>query len=379
MSRPRVLVLRGHQANRMELRAWEHMRDEFDVTVVTTKRGVNEIQGLNVATQTVSTRRDLLPRGRAGDLAVHLPGDGYRGLEAALENADIVHSAEIGPWLSAQPARHKATFGYRLVLTMWETIPFHHAFRTRRAGVNRDVTIPATDLFLPTTERAANCLRLEGVNEERIEVCFPGIDTTRFQIPRNVDEAADPIVLSPGRLVWEKGHQDTMRAIAALCRGIVRRTDGSTTRPRLAIVGGGPDEKRLRQYAADLGITDRVTFHQHVPYDQMPNLFAAAHCMVLASLPLWHWEEQFGLVLAEAMAGGTPIVAARSGAIPEVIDAAGLLFEPGDWMDLARLLANGPLGNPPSNPPTRPDLVELYSSEAYASRIAAAYRRVLAS
>ena len=84
-------------------------------------------------------------------------------------------------------------------------------------------------------------------------------------------------------------------------------------------------------------------------------------------------------MLAEAMAGETPIVAARSGAVPEVIDSAGLLFEPGDWMGLARLLDNGPLGKPPSNPPTRPDLVELYSSEAYASRIAAAYRRVLAS
>jgi glycosyltransferase involved in cell wall biosynthesis len=101
--------------------------------------------------------------------------------------------------------------------------------------------------------------------------------------------------------------------------------------------------------------------------------------MVLASLPLWHWEEQFGLVLAEAMAGGTPIVAARSGAIPDVVGEAGRYFDPGDWMGLARTLAAGPLADPADNPAPRPDLVELYSSEAYAERLAAAYRAVLSA
>jgi glycosyltransferase involved in cell wall biosynthesis len=100
--------------------------------------------------------------------------------------------------------------------------------------------------------------------------------------------------------------------------------------------------------------------------------------MVLGSLPLWHWEEQFGLVLAEAMAGQTPIVAARSGAIPEVVQDAGVFFDPGDWMQLARALAAGPLAHPPLNPAPRPDLVEAYSSEQYAQRIGEAYRRVLA-
>lgn len=375
MSRPRVVVIRGHQANLMELRAWEHLREDFDVTVLVTKRGLDGLQDLDLPKRVVPTRRDLLPRGRVADMAVHVPGDGYRDLAPALAGADIVHSAELGPWLSAQPARLKPQLGYRLVLTYWETIPFHHAYRTRRAGANRDLTLPVTDLFLPTTERAAECLRLEGVDEARIRVCLPGIDTSRFRIPRAPADDR-PTVLSPGRLVWEKGHQDAIRAIAALHRGLVPLAP-SATAPRLVIVGGGPDGDRLRRYAADLGVDHIVEFRDHVPYADMPAMFASAACMVLASLPLWHWEEQFGLVLAEAMAGGTPIVASRSGAIPEVVGDAGRLFEPGDWMGLARTLADGPLAVPPVNLPARPDLVDRYSSEAYASRIADAYRHVL--
>lgn len=379
MSKPKVVVVRGHQANLMELRAWEHLRDEFDITVLATKRGEGDIADLDVPKRIVATRRDLLPTGGIGDMAVHLPGDGYRHLEAALDGADIVHSAELGPWLSAQPAKLKARFDYRLVLTYWETIPFHHAYRTKRAGVNRDLTMAAADLFLPTTERSANCLRLEGVEDARIQVCPPGIDTTRFQIPRLPVDPAAPVILSPGRLVWEKGHQDVIRAAAALTRGLVTRPDGSRVAPKLVIVGGGSDEKRLRYYVTDLGLQHVVEFRNHVPYSEMPGLFAGAACMVLGSLPLWHWEEQFGLVLAEAMAGQTPIVAARSGAIPEVVQDAGVFFDPGDWMQLAKTLAAGPLASPPHNPTPRPDLVELYSSEQYAQRIGEAYRRVLAN
>lgn len=374
MTKPKVVVVRGHQANLMELRAWEHLRDAFDVTVLVTKHALPGLADLDLPKRVVATRRDLMPRGRVADMAIHLPGDGYRDLEAALEGADIVHSAELGPWLSAQPAQLKRKLGFRLVLTYWETIPFHHAYRTRRAGANRDLTLPAADLFLPTTERAAECLRLEGVDEARIRVCLPGIDTTRFRIPRQPADGT-PIVLSPGRLVWEKGHQDVIRAIAAIERGLV---PASGPAPRLVVVGGGPDRGRLERYTADLGVDRLVEFRDHVPYQEMPALFASAACMVLASLPLWHWEEQFGLVLAEAMAGETPIVASRSGAIPEVVGDAGRLFEPGDWMGLARTLVDGPLASPPVNPASRPDLVDLYSSRAYAERIGDAYRSVLA-
>jgi len=89
---------------------------------------------------------------------------------------------------------------------------------------------------------------------------------------------------------------------------------------------------------------------------------------------MW-WEEQFGMVLAEAAAAGLPIVAAASGAIPEVLRGAGTLFRPGDWIGLADELE--PLLAQPPRRVTAPELVAAYSVEQAAARYAAAYERVL--
>jgi glycosyltransferase involved in cell wall biosynthesis len=155
------------------------------------------------------------------------------------------------------------------------------------------------------------------------------------------------------------------------------------------IVGRGPEEGRLRAYADELGLGDRVTIGP-VGYDEMPGVFASASCVVLASLPSAtaqlhlfdvpraFWEEQFGMVLAEAMAAGLDVLAAESGAIPEVLEGQGTLFAPGDWPGLARRLADGPLRRPPGERVGYPaELVRRYSTTAMAGRLAGAYDRVL--
>ena len=367
--RPRVVVLRGHHANVGELRSWELLRDRFDVQVVTTSRADQEIEGLRVPWTTARTRRAWLPRGRAGTLATHLIGDSYLELDSLLRGAAIVHTAELGPWFAAQPARLRRRHGFRLVTTVWETIPFRSTFRTARAAANRRVVLAEADLFLPTTERAGRCLQLEGAAPDRIQVVEPGIDVDRFAAGEPLQPPHEHVIVSPGRLVWEKGHYDMIRALALL-RGDVR----------LLIVGAGPEHGRLLRYAADLGLAERVEIRR-VAYDEMPAVFAAASCVVLASLPIPTWEEQFGLVLPEALAAGVPVVASASGAIPGVLRGSGApLFTPGDWLELARLLDVGPLAQPPGARAAYPDeVVQRYSTRAAAERLAAAYERVLRS
>ena len=366
MNHLRVLLLRGHNANPWELRPWERLPDEFDVEVVVTGSNRYALEDLGLPVVHGRARRDRLPAGRVGDLVSQVPGDRYRDLEQVLAGADIVHSAELGVWFSGQPAQLKRRLGFKLVLTVWETIPFLDTFRAFRGRAYRRAALEHTDLFLAATERARRCLVVEGADPNRIEVSYPGVDVERFRSATEPPAAAH-LVVSPGRLVWEKGHYDVLRAAATLPEP-----------PRVLLVGAGPERARLLRYADDLGLGGLVEIRS-VPYAEMPSVFAAASCVVLGSLSIPLWEEQFGMVLAEAMAAGAPVLASRSGAIPEVLGPKAQLFAPGDWVELARLLAEGPLARPRGERVTHDlALLERYSLDAAAGRLAAAYRRVLA-
>jgi glycosyltransferase involved in cell wall biosynthesis len=322
----------------------------------------------------VRTTGALMPPGPPGQALLRAVGQRHLGLEPALEGADVVHAAELGYWFSRQAAGLKRKLAFRLVLTVWETLPFLDAYRNVRTRRYRREVLEATNLFLPTTERAAAALALEGAPEERTRVCPPGVDLERFAPQDISDAAAGPhMLLSIGRLVWEKGHQDLVRALALLLRR-------GAPDARAVIVGRGPEERRLRAVARDLDIADRVEFRGFVPHDDVPALLAQASCLVLASIPTSHWEEQFGMVLVEAMAAGRPVVAAASGAIPEVTGGYARLFAPGDWVGLADALAKGPLATP-LGARRVPDeqLLHKYSSEAAAERLREAYSDVLGS
>lgn len=389
---PNVLIVRGHVATPWELRPWAELPDRFDVSFLLTRSNGFDVREVPLRAVPVGAVRDLFPKGAPAELATKVVRDHYlRGADSAFRRAEIVHAEELSFWFAADAARRKARHGFKLVQTIWETLPFLSTYRNRHARQYREQVLAATDLFLPATERARDALLLEGVPPERISVCEPGIDVARFRAGGTADAAAEHIVVSPGRLAWEKGHHDVLRAIAALHRGLVTRPDGSTVRPQLRIIGAGPEEKRLRAYAGELGLCGAVEFAA-VPYEQMPRVFAEASALVLASqssasaayhpfdVPHAFWEEQFGLVLAEAMAAGLAIITTTNGAIPEVVrGSAAVLVAPGDWMEIARSLAAGPLSSAPA---ARVDhgteVVERYSTAAMAERLAQAYDRLLA-
>ena len=153
-----------------------------------------------------------------------LAGDAYgAGADAAYAGADIVHAEELAYWFAADAARARERHGFKLVQTVWETLPMLQAYRRGGLAGFRDDVLEATDLFLPATERARIGLLLEGVPEEKIAVCSPGIDVDRFAAASTGGGAggSEHVIVAPGRLVWEKGQHDAIRAIALLHRGIV--------------------------------------------------------------------------------------------------------------------------------------------------------------
>lgn len=387
----KVLVVRGHLATPWELRPWSHLDERFNVSFLQSASNRFETAAIGIKGLPARTLRDRLPAGVLFDHVVSLVGDRYLDADKQFAQADIVHAEELSFWFAAEAARRRHRGTFKLVQTVWETIPLMESYRTPPARRARRAVLERTDLFLPTTRRAKQALLLEGADPNRIRVCPPGIDVERFADASRGTEPPDVhVILSPGRLVWEKGHQDVIRAVAALHRGLVELPPGQAP-PRLLIIGRGPEERRLRALARELGVSDLVELRPMVPYHEMPAVFARASCLVLASLPnadhsLYlggvpraFWEEQFGLVLIEAMAAGISIIASRSGAIPEVVGDSGELFSPGSWVEIAHLLAGGPLQRPPgARLAHSEDRVQQFSAEAMAGRLTEAYDFLLA-
>jgi glycosyltransferase involved in cell wall biosynthesis len=370
VTRPRVVLLRGHNTNVWDLRPLEALQDRYDLRALVTGANLHDLTGLALPTERVRTPRDALPAGRVAGAAAYALGERYLGLEDHLRGAAVVHAAEIGTWFAAQAAALKPKLGYKLVLTVWETLPWRATYRWPRERRYREAVLGQIDLCLAATERARQCLLLEGVTDEKIVVCPPGIALERFTAAGAAPataSAAEHTVLSAARLVWEKGHQDVLRAVAALGRDDVR----------LLVVGSGPEESKLKAYAQDLGV--RAEFRATIPYDAMPDLYASASALVLASLPTKAWEEQFGMVLVEARAAGTPVVTTTSGAIPEVVGDEAALVAPGDWRGIADALEAGPLaGAPAARRAPDPSWLARYDAAGVAARVQDAYDRVLA-
>jgi len=107
---------------------------------------------------------------------------------------------------------------------------------------------------------------------------------------------SDTVLISVGRLAKEKSFDTLLEAAA-----IVMRDHPNL---RLAIIGGGLEERSLKKIAQELGIANRVDFVGSVPYEEVPNYLKAADIFCFAST-----TETQGLVTMEAMAAGLPIVA----------------------------------------------------------------------
>ena len=172
-----------------------------------------------------------------------------------------------------------------------------------------------------------------GIPAEKIVVESPKIESLRVGIGSDRVADSTPTLNDPnhafvdllyvGQLIRGKGVQ---LLLAAMARMKTPRT--------LDIVGTGNMEPKLKALAAELGIADRVRFNgfRQNPQDWM----RAARCVVVPSF----WQEPYGLVAAEAVALGRPVVAFAVGGLPEACGGKATLVPPGDIAALAKALEN---------------------------------------
>jgi glycosyltransferase involved in cell wall biosynthesis len=160
-----------------------------------------------------------------------------------------------------------------------------------------------------------------GVPARRLVPIRLGFDPGRL---RPLGREREPFVLVLGRHDPHKNLARVLRAFAAV--------PDPSRELRLRLVGPHDDRytPQLQRLAQELGIAARCDWIAWVSDDERLELLNRCRALVLASL----WEG-FGLPALEAMACGAPVVAARAGALPEVVGDCGLLVDPRDPAEIA--------------------------------------------
>ena len=164
-----------------------------------------------------------------------------------------------------------------------------------------------------------------GIRDDKLVVIPPGTDTDRFK--PDLSQKGEPLILHVGRLKRYKSTDHLLEAASRL------KQAGKAF--KVKIVGDGDDLPRLKEISARLGLNELVEFTGFISEDDKVKLYQQAAVLVENSI-----KEGWGLIVMEANACATPVVAARSpGLVDSVQDGkTGFLYEYGNVSELTERL-----------------------------------------
>lgn len=215
-----------------------------------------------------------------------------------------------------------------------------------------------------------------GLSSGNIDVLYNGVNLERFQ-PDGEDAArlrrefgidgGAPVIVATAYLVAGKGMRDLIDAAAI----VVREKDAV-----FVIVGDGPELEPLREQAWELGLAEKVRFAGL--RSDVNRFMALADVVVMPSV----FQESAGLVIAEAMAAGRPVIGTRVGGIPELIEdgVTGILVDAQSPKQLAAALLrllNEPEGARAMGRAGRARAEKYFSAERWIRETIAIYEKCL--
>ena len=218
---------------------------------------------------------------------------------------------------------------------------------------------------------AKNALLNAGFPSEKLKVTYWGIPLDHNKrvpndpLEHKLSNSNKFVVGYCGRIEKQKGLQTLLLAVRTLPEDY-----------HILLIGDGSWKHNFFKKVQEFGLTKRVHCVGRVPDESVQNYMNTMNVLVLPSETTTKWKEQFGRVLPEAMSLGLPIIGSDSGAIPEIVGNAGLLFPEGS----PRMLADTIL-QLASNPNLYKNLGELgirraaalFSCESLASRLVDLY------
>jgi glycosyltransferase involved in cell wall biosynthesis len=243
------------------------------------------------------------------------------------------------------------------------------------------LVLQESSFAFPGSRSAEDVLRQKGY--EGNTIIFPsGIDVNIYFPRPEAEELKSKLCTTHnevligyvGRIVEEKGLKTLLYALKQI----------QDLPWRLIVIGSGPYESEFDAIAQNLQLQERIKRLGYVPHTEAPLYLSAFDILILPSETRPNWKEQFGRVIIEAIACGTPVLGSNSGEIPHLIQATGggLTFPEGQPKALAEQLQQLIL-----NPLLRLQLVEQgqqvvrqnYTNTSLAQRFAQTIEEVVTS
>lgn len=248
-----------------------------------------------------------------------------RNLNGVIKRLSIIHthSPFVTGWMGLRYARRfdiPLVYTYHTQLEKYaHYIPFDEKTIQRAANSLTRFYANAADAVVVPTQTMRDRLRELAVTSP-IEVVPSAIDVEAFAAGRRREQLRSSFGVGEGeRLILF-----VSRLAAEKNAGLALATLAHTSDPalRLLIVGDGPARGDLQRQAAQLGLAQRVIFAGELPRTALPDVYASSDVFLFPST-----TETQGLVLAEAMASGCPIVAVDTPQTREVVRDGGELVE----------------------------------------------------
>lgn len=201
-------------------------------------------------------------------------------------------------------------------------------------ALKRRRLLDSADLILCCSEYLQRRVVSLGVAREKTRVHYLGVDLeTIDSVNRDVTGERSfkgMHVVCVGRLVPIKGQDVLIRAIPEIRHKVPNL--------KVTLVGAGPRLAHLKRLARSLGVEEVAEFVGALSHADTLRVMGSADVVVVPSRRLARVEEAFGLVAAEAMALGVPVVASETGGLAELLDQGrlGVLVPQGCPSTLAR-------------------------------------------
>ncbi|HRU06184.1 MAG TPA: glycosyltransferase, partial [Candidatus Brocadiia bacterium] len=188
--------------------------------------------------------------------------------------------------------------------------------------------------FLARSAEMAGAAKTMGFPSERVFAHFSGLDVSAFPFrERSAPSGRGARILSVGRLVPKKGMDTLLRALA--------KAASSGVEAELNIVGEGPELRRLRALASELGVAGRTRFAGGLAHEDVVREMDSADVFALACRATPDGDrEGIPMAIKEALACGLPVVTTNHAGAPEAVEdgVSGLLAAEGDEEAFARAL-----------------------------------------